>query len=290
MIKATNSLGYFNEWRGRFQDGQQLFHSLCKQLQKHHKQNSLLFAHASSWLAIFKVSNGQSDLALELLHNAFAITEHSEEAKETTHLRTIAFVTQLLGQQHLNKDLDVASDWFRQSLAHYKKLDDKWGMAQIYRFQGDVQRLHADYAATSTLLQKSHNLYKALGDKRSLIDVLDVLSMSSRYAGQPKQAMQFSQECYALAQQINDKPSMAKALGSLAFSHSTGLGNFPKAVPLQEACVTIYQELGDLNNGAIEGARLGFLYSANGDFPKGEQVLRQNIPLLRQANLFKWVG
>lgn len=209
---------------------------------------------------------------------------------EAEHQLNMAFVTQLLGELYLDKDIDVAGDWLVQSLTHYRTLGDKWGIAQVYCHQGNVQRMLANYDAANDLLKKSNNLYRELGDIRSRINVLEVLSTNSRYSGHPEQAMLFSQECYELAEQINDKASIAKALNSLAFSYGTGLGNYVQAVPLQERCVAIYQDLGDLSNSAIQGARLGMLHSATGSFQKGQQLLQKNIVLLRQTNLQKWLG
>ncbi|MEM9773315.1 MAG: hypothetical protein AAF902_01960 [Chloroflexota bacterium] len=100
-----------------------------------------------------------------------------------------------------------------------------------------------------------------------------------------------SEQCFELSHKINVRPSVACALGSLAASNGTGLGNYSKAHQLQAECVQIYHELGDKNNYAVSLAILGFFSSSDtGDFRLGESQLRQAASLLRETNLKQWLG
>ncbi|MEM7131856.1 MAG: tetratricopeptide repeat protein, partial [Chloroflexota bacterium] len=181
-------------------------------------------------------------------------------------------------------DLSTAESYLKGSEKLYAELGHQWEEAKIAEAQGHIERLRGNFELADTHLEKALSLYEQVGDPRSVVTTLEVLSTNTRHAGQLDRSTRFAEQCHALAIKNGNKPVLAKALTNLAFNCGPGLGNYDLGFVHQQKCVEIYEELGDSVNVAAAISRLGFYAAACGDFELGEEYLRRGLASLRETN------
>jgi tetratricopeptide (TPR) repeat protein len=129
-------------------------------------------------------------------------------------------------------DNTSACTFFEASLAHYRALDDKSGMAFALLGLGEVALNDHEWMRSAALLRESEAHYRAMGDKRGVAWALSIQSWLSQSQDDIAQTITLLKESLALYREVQGTGGIAVTLinlGNMAFEQ----GNNDQATAFQ---------------------------------------------------------
>jgi len=87
---------------------------------------------------------------------------------------------------------------FKESLALYRAINDRWGTANALDRLIEVIRLSADYDQANQLQQESLAIRQSLGDQKGILSALCVLALNAMFQGRLDEAERGQQKIQAL--------------------------------------------------------------------------------------------
>ena len=103
-----------------------------------------------------------------------------------------------------------------ESLALRRALNDRWGMAVSLNFLGEVARAQGDYAAAGPPYEEGLELFRAVGDTRGVAIATHNLGIVAREQGDHERAAALHHVALALFRELGDKEQIACSLIKLA--------------------------------------------------------------------------
>lgn len=194
----------------------------------------------------------------------------------------VALSLNILGGVTRNQgDHARATALFEESLALSRQSDHKWALAETLNALGIVARRQGDYGRATALGEESLVLWRDLGDKRGLAASLSHLGIVARYQGNYERARTLHEEGLALRRELGDKADLATSLGSLG-TVAMNLGDYERAGELFEESLTLCRELGNKIGTAAALGNLGVLAHRQGDDHRAAGVLQESLALWRE--------
>jgi predicted ATPase/DNA-binding SARP family transcriptional activator len=280
LSKATDSLGCFHEWRGRYLEGRDLFQAAAALLERPDSgQTMRLLAKALAWQSVFERIIGDFAGANQQWQRSMDLLDQLEAAGQDIRFER-AFA--LLHGGYLRAS-EVASltafALLKESLALYRALDDRWGMADSLEGLG-LSQLDGSAAwhEIDQALQEGLALRQKMGDRRGITLILERLSNSARYQGHFSSAERFSQECLDLCRQIGGRANVAFGQESLGMT-LIHMGRFAQAESRLRDAAAIRTDLGDRFALRTTLNRLSAALYALGDVENGRDMAQQALDL-----------
>ena len=112
-------------------------------------------------------------------------------------------------------DCETAQRWYEQSLAIYRKLNDKLGEAKTLNNLGLVAYNQEDFVLMRSHLEQCLPLYMELREEASAARVLNNLGMAATALHEYGEARKFLHDSLSLSQKLGIKSCMAGALSNL---------------------------------------------------------------------------
>jgi predicted ATPase len=114
-------------------------------------------------------------------------------------------------------DYDKAHEMHTESLALYRELDDKWSIALALANLGLVALNKGQYEQAQSLLAGSLNLRRELGDRQGIAQSLNNLGIVMRSMGKQSESQSLHAESLAMFEELGDRWSVALTLANLGF-------------------------------------------------------------------------
>jgi predicted ATPase/class 3 adenylate cyclase len=158
--------------------------------------------------------------------------------------------------------------------------------AKALHAAGHLADAYDDLAATSAYFEESLALFRELGDKPGMaMTLLGLGEVGPAFSPQEKAAAAaYCEESLALFRELGDKWGMASALCHLGL-YAWTQGDFTRARARHEEALGLFHELGDTAGVAAALCHLGLGARFMGDYARAEAVLEQGIALGRQAEI-----
>jgi DNA-binding CsgD family transcriptional regulator len=134
-------------------------------------------------------------------------------------------------------EYERAAAYYQESLALYREVGDKEGIAELTRSLGRIAQIQADYGRAAILYDESLRLYTQLGNRLGTARDLEAMAALHAACRQPEPATRLWAAADALREQISaplenvertkNQPLMAaarKALGEVAFENAWSEG------------------------------------------------------------------
>jgi predicted ATPase/DNA-binding SARP family transcriptional activator len=178
-------------------------------------------------------------------------------------------------------DYAAARAFHEESLAIFRELDNKEGIALSLRGLGNVAHARWDYGAAQALAEESLAIQRELGDKRGIASSLWTLGRVAHALGEYGVARALYEESLAIHRELGDKRGMASSLGELGHV-ARNQGDYGAARALHEECLAISREVG--NKDGILRSLLGLarVAQAQGDPEKAKALLEESEALVRR--------
>ncbi len=187
------------------------------------------------------------------------------------------------GMLALNQDdYDVGEAFCTESLALFRQLGDKPGIAlALYRL-GLLAWWKGQYPAARSLEEEALAFYRELGDKGGAADPLLILSRLALVQRNHAGARSLAEESLALFREVSDRWGIAYVLLHLA-RMIFAQGDSARAQPLVQECLKISRELGYKEGIAESLSLLGQIALHQGETALAHSLLAESQLLFREV-------
>jgi len=187
------------------------------------------------------------------------------------------------GMLALNQDdYDVGEAFCTESLALFRQLGDKPGIAlTLYRL-GLLAWWKGQYPAARSLEEEALAFYRELGDKGGAADPLLILSRLALVQRNHAGARSLAEESLALFREVSDRWGIAYVLLHLA-RMIFAQGDSARAQPLVQECLKISRELGYKEGIAESLSLLGQIALHQGETALAHSLLAESQLLFREV-------
>jgi non-specific serine/threonine protein kinase len=141
-------------------------------------------------------------------------------------------------------DYAKQSEILEESLALYRKLGDKRGIAQSINNLGSIAYFQGEYEQAAKLYGESLDLRRELGDKWGVANSLNNLGGVAFSQGDYEQAEILHSESLALRREVKDKRGISMSLNNLG-EVAQQKGEYERVAALYAESLLIREELGD---------------------------------------------
>jgi predicted ATPase len=232
------------------------------------------------WLgkAIEKRGDASESVRAKALWAAGVRTENADQARRLLQ-ESLALYRQLEDKQGIARalselgaradDFGEAAALLEQSLTLFQELDDELGMSLALASLGGKAWIQGDYERATTLIERSLTLAREMGNKSIVAERLRALGNIALDQMNYGRAATFYDESLALARELDDKEGIAGLLNSLG-EMARLQGDYERAAELYGEGLVLRRELGTRFGTAMMLHNLGYVALHRGD---GQQAI-----------------
>lgn len=174
-------------------------------------------------------------------------------------------------------DFDEAARRGQETLALYRRVDDRWGMARALFLLEMTVRSRGDHARGTALLEESLALFHQSGDAWGVATTLLNLGTATHQGGDPKRAATYQQESVRLFREQGDFSGVAASLYALGLA-LRDQGD-PRARTVAEEALTAARSLGDPLRVAFALNLVGLVARDRGEYDHAGTAHRESLEL-----------
>jgi CHAT domain-containing protein/Flp pilus assembly protein TadD len=192
-------------------------------------------------------------------------------------------------EQYQAKQLQLAIQYWQQSLTAYRTLKDHTALANTLKNLSVVYLILPDYPKAIAHLQQYLTITRKVGDRQGEEDALETLANTYAKSGSYAKAIKhYQQYLTIIRQQSNssqDLPRQRKeegvVLGNLATAYRV-IGNYNAAIEFNRKALRIFRELKDRHREGEVLRNLGNAYENVGDYNNAIASYEESIKIARQ--------
>jgi tetratricopeptide (TPR) repeat protein len=170
---------------------------------------------------------------------------------------------------------------FRQSLALYEEVGDKWGVAATLNGLGDMAHQQCNYEEATARYEEALALFKEIDNRLAVAYVLNNLGNVAKDRGDYESAWRLHEEALALFRDLGDKRALSTSLYNLG-EVAQYRGDYLRALELQTESLNLKREVGDKRGIALCVNNLGDIARLQGDYAGAASLYRESLPLFRE--------
>jgi predicted ATPase/DNA-binding XRE family transcriptional regulator len=179
-------------------------------------------------------------------------------------------------------DLDRASGLFEESLALYRRLEDRGvGVAAVLAELGQVVRAQGDHDRAAALSREALDLARSLSNPRIAAIALSTLGRVEHHRRSAQDAIARYEESLTLFREVGHRWGNAYVLANLAVA-TFDSGDLERALALNEESLSIYADLGDKSGMALVLINLGDVAREQGDEKRATARYGEALTLYRE--------
>jgi predicted ATPase/DNA-binding SARP family transcriptional activator len=291
LDQAMKGLEYFYWSHGHYREGKTAFHAAADRLSalSGDKADGLRVAtRALLWQSNFCRILDHRDLTCQLQQKGLALLERAESAGQDTRPERALFFW-LKGHAVFTSDHEQARQLYEQSLALYREIDDRWGMANALNDMGRAGIFLGAIREAKRWLEESLAIRQTLGDPRGIVNAMADLSEVALLRGQFEKAERLARESSARSQELGNRAEAAYGLLILGETLES-LGKFAQAYARLEECLVIYDDLGRSNYVASVHTALGSTDLHQGRYKEARAHTQAGLALAREYGLRFRIG
>ena len=169
---------------------------------------------------------------------------------------------------------------YEESLALYRELNDKAGIAHSLNGLGTVAAYRGDNEHAAALLEDGLALMRELGDTRGVAISLSNLAQLAWRQGDYARAVALQEEGLALDREMGDTEGIASSLSNLGIL-ARQLGDYARAAALQEESLALKRDLGHTRGIAASLENLGGVAREQGDYARAMALYEEGLAIMR---------
>lgn len=245
LARAMEGLGLFYDWRVRHEEAEVTFRAAAERLAVPEGELSAapaarlqVWAGALAWHGHFCRLLGHTGRAGDRLQQSQDLLDGPPLGGQDTRPDR-AFLLHVMGElAYWSGDRQEARQAFAESLALYRALGDRWGVARALCASGMAAQGLGACEEARHLHEESLAIRRTLGDQRGAADTLLWLAFALQDQGELKEAERLERESMAISQGMGDRDTLARGLFCLAFTLSLQ-GRYTEARQPAEECAAI---------------------------------------------------
>jgi predicted ATPase/transcriptional regulator with XRE-family HTH domain len=285
--QAAHPLMLFFELRNTFHEGEAFFRMAVEKaranlsdLETDHGVTEILLGEMLSPLGWFSFRLSKVDEAFEYIQEANALLrKHNQAASLAINLWHYANVCWFAGQ------FDEASQAVAEALEIYRKLDHKWGIANMIIYQGVFALEQGDPEKAYQLLWEGLTQARICGDPRLISFAVIYLDRTPQAKMRYAEMKPLFEEILEYAVQTRNRYGKGVVLERMALAEM-GAGDTIRARQLLEESIQLFKEIEDLWSHTRVLTHLGRLAFSEGDQKQAMQVYGQALRGAVQVHLY----
>ena len=313
LDQAMEGLCYFYKWLGRYEEGERLCQRAVEGLAETAAPagRERVQARALAWQGVFCHRLGRREQARELLQHSLDLLDDlawtGPEGAGGPHKelqRGRAFVLWRLGNVASEQDRGAAQRLYRQSLALYRALKDRWEVASVLEALGRTATFSEEHDGAQHAYEESLALRQAQGDDQGSYRVLALSLAAAAYRAQEEEeqvtevsalhevglaiaAGQFGRAESLLSQRrsTGDGPGTGGSKDCVELMRAFNqmhLGHYQKARAQTMSCLARFRETGYHWGMERCCCYLALAALATGDCAEGQRWLQESAGLCRE--------
>jgi tetratricopeptide (TPR) repeat protein len=183
-------------------------------------------------------------------------------------------------QSFYQADYPAARAFYEESLAIFRELGDRSGIAWSLTNLGNVAYEQADYVAGKAMYEQSLAIYREVGDRSGIAAALVNMGTEAGNQGDYPAANALREESLAIHRELGDRRGIGTSLTGLGYV-ALNQGDYPAARALLEESLAIHRELGDRFGIAASLRNLGYVVLYQGDYPAARALLEESLAIRR---------
>jgi predicted ATPase/class 3 adenylate cyclase len=262
-------------WLGRLeQEHDNLRAALHWLLEAEHVEKVLRLCSA---LERFWVVRGYRHEGLAFLDRALGMSAGA--APSSVRARALLAAARLTFMQ---SDYDRGTQLAQESLALFRGLGDKRGIALVLNRLGVAAWRHADYPTAQALMEEDLALYRELDNPDRIAWSLFGLGLLHIKLGEYSRAEALLEESLTLFRRLDNKRGIAATLTQSAAVRFVSLGDQTMVYPLLEQGLALDREVGDKEGMAVCSLLLGSVALKHGDASIARTRVEEGLLLYRE--------
>lgn len=178
-------------------------------------------------------------------------------------------------------DYERALALLEESLALFRELGDKESVIRVLNNLSQVLLFRGDFSRADTVLDESLALARELADRACLAKSLHMRAWGASDQGEHSKSAALLEESIALSYLLGDKLATAYSLHNLALS-VMALGQHSRARELLEESLALFDEQGDKLGVTSALMNLGWLSLESSEYEVAEDLLHDGLVLLQE--------
>jgi DNA-binding SARP family transcriptional activator/predicted ATPase len=201
-----------------------------------------VWGQALAWQSNFHRAIGQRQAAWQLQQQCLEILRDPALAESDTRLER-AILSMAKGLTACMGDYAQGRRHFAESLALFRALDHRWGMAWAQNTAGSMSKFMGEFRDAGQRFHESQTAYRALGYQPGLANSLSQLAQIAWLEGRFVEGERLAREAVATAREAGSRTELAYALLSQGEALEK-VGKFEKAHLAFQQSLVLYNELG----------------------------------------------
>ncbi|HEU5101638.1 MAG TPA: tetratricopeptide repeat protein, partial [Roseiflexaceae bacterium] len=178
---------------------------------------------------------------------------------------------------HLRGYLSEGRDWLARLLARVQESGAPASVrAKALHGAGALANVQGDYVQALVLCGESLALFRELEDKHSMAMALGELGFVAQQQGDYEQARGFHEESLAIFRELGEKHGIANAIYSLG-RVARNLGDYRRATTLYQEGLNLFREQGDRWGIGIALGSLGMMAWLMGNYAEASALFEQGL-------------
>jgi predicted ATPase/transcriptional regulator with XRE-family HTH domain len=279
----ADAMGYFFEWRGRFDEGERAYGLAAAQLEAEQPTGVSIrvASRLRAWQAAFRRLQGDITGAEQLLQGCLALLERAPATLDLQEERAFALLQ--LGLVASEGRFAAARDALQASLALYEQLDKRWEASQALLWLGDLARYQGNFTEARRHFRASLAIRQACGDRRGEAEVLLWDSHAAAELGEMAEAETLARRSYAMRSALDAVAGPGMGQGELCVILMWA-GKYSEARDTLEQTLGLYRELGDQAMEVYAQGWLAVAYLATGQYAEARAASHE---AMRQAEVLR---
>ncbi len=279
--QALESLGHYYDWRGRYQEGEEALRMMAERIASPKT--------AGQQRLLVRALIWQADFNRELGRTELAmqLSRQSLDLLDSPLLcdqetrLERAAALYSLGSATLRHDYDKARRLWQQSFELYRAVGDRWGMADVLGRLGMIAWELGRYDEAKQLIEEDLVIQQAVGNQVGMGDIYSTLGWIALTQGQFEQAEKMVQESTARYREIGDQARVAKGLRDSA-APKLYMGQFSQASSLLKESIAMFNKLGGGGDLVFAHILLGATTSQLGQYAQARDQEVLGLELARK--------
>ncbi len=223
------------------------------------------------WLMHVHYTEGRERLA-EFLAST------SASGRTATRAKLLASAATLAQNQ---ADNTAARSLFDESLAIWREIGNKEGIAASLTNLGWLAWRQSDYRAARSLSEEALALHRELGNKQGIAHSLNNVGWVAHHQGDYAAARSFHEGSLALRRELGDKRGIGFALANLGWAiHKQG--DYERAAGLLEEATILFKQLGEKHLLAYSSNVLAGVVHDQGNCRRAAALLEESVNTCRE--------
>ena len=179
-------------------------------------------------------------------------------------------------------ELELAIERLEDSLALYRQIGDRRGVATCLRLLGTTMFELGDWERAEALLEEGLALARESGSIRDTCNALSTLSYMAACRGDLERAKALGEESLAIAREAGDTTAASFASNFLAVTAMLG-GAYERAQTLFEASLEMTRITGNRKGQATSLNNLGLVALCQGDYARAAELSSESLRLSEES-------